>query len=814
MKKTTTLVMLLAWAMLAQAQFLIKGTVTDAQGLPLVGAAIQIQGTLAGTVSNADGVFQLKGIHKGTHELSASYLGYEKQSLSLNVTKDTTVAFMLPALAIMADEVIVKSTRASDQAPGTYTNLSKNQISEQNLGQDLPYILSMSPSVVASSDAGTGIGYTGFRIRGTDANRINVTVNGIPLNDAESHGVFWVNMPDFTSSIDNIQVQRGVGTSTNGAAAFGATINMQTNTLNEEAYAEIASSAGSFSTFKNTVKVGSGLLNDHFAFDARLSKITSDGFVDRAFSDLQSYYLSGAYYAEKTLIKVNVFSGAETTYQAWNGVPKVRLESDYEGMQRYEDHGLYSPEETQQMMASDPRTYNLYTYKNETDNYQQDHYQLFFSQQLNPKLNLNAALHYTYGRGYYEQYKADEDFEDYAMPLVIVVNDTITSSNLIRQKWLDNDFYGAVASLNYKSSTLDASLGGGANRYDGRHYGTIIWAQHMGSLEKDYEWYRNTGTKTDWHTYAKANLQLNKAFSLYVDAQYRHISHDIVGIDDDLRDIGQSHQFSFFNPKAGIKIKPGKQSEAYVYYARASREPNRSAFTDIGPGQTIPKAEHLHDIEAGYTFHNTNMQLGANIYYMAYLDQLVLTGQINDVGSAIMTNVDRSYRRGIELMGKLTLTEFFSWDLNLSLSENKILDFTEYIDNWDTWSQESINRGKTDIAFSPNVVFNSLLRVSPVKNLTLGLSSQYVGRQYIDNTQSTDRMLDAYLVNNLQIHYTLKPAFADALTFSLLINNLDNYHYETNAWVYSYLLGGERYAMDGYFPQAGTHFLAGVTLRF
>ncbi len=806
--------MLLALAMLAQAQYLIKGTVTDVQGHPLAGAGIQIAGTLAGTVSNAEGAFQLKGIHKGTHQLSASYLGYEKQSLNLLIDKDTSVAFVLQTKAIMADEVIVKSTRASDQAPGTYTNLTKNQISEQNLGQDLPYILSLSPSVVASSDAGTGIGYTGFRIRGTDANRINVTVNGIPLNDAESHGVFWVNMPDFTSSIDNIQVQRGVGTSTNGAAAFGATINMQTNTLDKDAYAEIASSAGSFNTFKNTVKVGSGLLNGHFAFDARLSKITSDGFVDRAFSDLKSYYLSGGYYAENTLVKVNVFSGAETTYQAWNGVPKVRLESDYEGMQRYEDHGLYSPEETQQMMASNPRTYNLYTYKNETDNYQQDHYQLFVSQKLNEKLNLNAALHYTYGRGYYEQYKADDDFEDYGIPYVIATNDTLYSSNLIRQKWLDNDFYGAVASLNYLSTTLDASLGGGANRYDGRHFGTLIWAQHMGSLEKDFEWYRNTGTKTDWHTYAKANLQINKAFSLYADVQYRHISHEMVGIDDDLRDISQTHNFSFFNPKAGIKIKPGKQSEAYVYYARASREPNRSAFTDIGPGQTTPKAEHLHDIEAGYSFHNPSLLLGANIYYMAYSDQLVLTGQINDVGSAIMTNVERSYRRGIELMGKLTLTEFFSWDLNLSLSENKILDFTEYIDNWNTWSQEQIQRGKTDIAFSPNMVFNSLLRVSPVKNLTLGLSSQYVGRQYIDNTQSPDRMLDAYLVNNLQIQYTLKPAFADALTFSLLVNNLDNYHYETNAWVYSYLLDGERYAMDGHFPQAGTHFLAGVSLRF
>lgn len=799
------------------AQFNLSGKVTDTDGNLLVGAGIQVEGTLAGTVTNAEGIYNLRINKPGNYQVSASYLGYEKQSQTINLQEDQTLNFTLTLKSIMADEVLVKSTRASDNAPGTYTNLTKTEIASQNMGQDLPYMLSLSPSVVTNSDAGAGVGYTSFRIRGTDANRINVTVNGIPINDAESHGVFWVNMPDFSSSIENIQVQRGVGISTNGAAAFGATINMQTNALQEKSYAEIASSAGSFNTFKNTVKVGTGLLNNHFAFDARLSKITSDGFVDRAFSDLKSFYVSGGYYAENTLIKVNIFSGKERTYQAWWGVPKVRLENDLAGMQRYEDHGLYSHEETQHMINSNSRTYNYYTYDNETDNYQQDHYQLFFSQKLSDLWNFNAALHYTYGRGYYEQYRVGDDFADYGMNPIYLPNDTLFSTDLIRQKWLDNDFYGAVASFNYKTKLIDASIGGSANKYDGRHFGPIIWAQYMGDYPKDYEWYRNTGVKTDWNIYSKANVQLSEKFSVYGDLQFRRITHDIKGLDADLRDITQYHKFNFFNPKAGVKYNFSTQSEAYIYYALGNREPNRSNFTDMAPGQKIPKAEQLHDFEAGYTTQNNRFSIGANAYYMRYKDQLVLTGLLNDVGSAIMTNVDNSYRLGIEIMGGIKINDMLSWDVNLTLSKNKILDFTEYVDNWDNWEtgeQTVLNLGKTDISFSPGVIANSLLKLAPFKNFTVGLSSQLVGKQYIDNTQSNDRMLDPYFVNNLQLTYLVNPSFAKEVRFNLMINNVLNQLYETNAWVYSYLLGGTRYEMDGYFPQAGINLMAGITIKF
>jgi len=814
MKKINLFLFLMVIGYFVQAQYSIVGKVTDANGVPLSGASVQLEPTFLGVVTNLQGQYLLTSVNAGNYSLSVSFLGYEKQHLAIVMDQNKVLNFELISKAFMAEEIIVKSTRAGENAPGTYTKFSKSDLANENLGQDMPYLLNLTPSMVANSDAGAGVGYTGFRIRGTDANRINVTVNGIPLNDAESHSVYWVNMPDFASSVENIQVQRGVGTSTNGAAAFGATINMQTNTLREEPYAEVSSAAGSFNTIKNTVMVGSGLLNGHFAVDARLSKITSDGYIDRAFSDLKSFYVSGGYYGENTLVKINVFSGKEQTYQAWNGIPKVRLESDSIGMSRYELHGLYTSVETQQMRESNPRTYNYFTYINQTDNYQQDNYQLFFSHKINETLNFNSAIHYTYGRGYYEEYKVDESFSDYGMNDAIVGVDTITNTNLVRQKWLDNDFYGAVASLNYTQGIWDVSIGGGANQYNGRHFGKIIWAQMLDGIDKDYEWYRSTGNKTDWNVYAKANLQILEQLSTTVDLQFRGITHEISGIDDDLRDITQSHSFKFFNPKVGLNYKPNQQLETYFYYAVGNREPNRSTYTDIAPEQKTSTHEKLNDFEVGLLFKAEHLSLSTNLYYMMYKDQLVLTGQINDVGNAIMTNVDKSYRRGIEMIVGAQITRWLQWDGNLTLSQNKIIDFTEYVDNWDTWEQDDILIGKTDIAFSPNVLASSQFKVNPLKNLTIGLNSQYVGKQYIDNSGCDDRSLDAYFVNNLLLNYILKPKFMQEIGFQLQVNNLLNAEYENNAWVYSYLYGGERFTMDGYFPQAGMNFLVGLNLKF
>lgn len=796
------------------AQFKIEGKVVTEKNQPLPGATVIIAGTTLGTVSNLNGEFSFLSVKEGENTIKISFIGYENYFEKINLTDNVNLIIQMKENAVLTEEVFVYSTRANSTTPVATSNVSKEEIEKQNLGQDIPYLLSTTPSFVSSSDAGTGVGYTGFRVRGTDANRINVTVNGIPLNDAESHGVFWVNMPDFSSSIENLQVQRGVGTSTHGAAAFGATINMQTNALRKDAYAEYSSATGSFNTWKNTVRIGSGLISNHFSFDARLSKITSDGFIDRAYSNLKSFFVSGGYYAENTIVKLNIFSGAEKTYQAWNGIPSVRLNDDVEGMKEYLDNWLYSEKQYEEMVNSNSRTYNLYTYENETDNYQQDHYQLLFNQQFGEYINVNAALHYTYGRGYYEQYKEDDDFADYGLSDVIIGGDTLTSTNLIRQKWLDNAFYGGTFSLNYLKDKSDFSLGAGWNKYVGNHYGNIIWAEYASDGAKDYEWYNSVGTKSDFNVYAKYNYSLTDAINLYADVQYRNILYSIDGTDDDNRDLIQSHTFNFVNPKLGVNYQLSDNSKAYLSWAVGHREPNRSNFTDADPDGKQPTYETLNDFEAGYSLQSSGFSVGANIYCMLYKDQLILTGEINNVGSAIMANVDNSYRAGIELMAGAQLLSNLKWDVNATFSQNKITNFTEYVDNWNTGGQEAYDLRTTDIAFSPNVVANSIITYEPIKYLNLSLISQYVSKQYIDNSSNNDRSLNAYFVNNFRASYTVYPSFAKEIEFTVLVNNLLNEEYETNAWIYSYILGEQRYKMDGYFPQAGANFLCGINIKF
>ncbi len=517
----------------------------------------------------------------------------------------------------MSDEVIVQSTRVQEKSPSTYSTIENTEIVRQNTGQDLPFILQITPSVVTTSDAGAGVGYTGIRIRGTDITRINVTMNGVPVNDAESHDVFFVDLPDLASSVDNIQIQRGVGTSSNGAAAFGASINIQTTSLNPDPYAELNSAAGSFSTFKNTLRFGSGLVNGKWAFDGRLSAIQSDGYIDRGWSNLKSFYVSGGYFGEKTILKAIVTSGWEQTYQAWNGTPKDSLSTNR----------TYNP--SGEMYDNDGNIIGYYD--NETDNYRQDYYQLHFVQELNKNLNLSSALFYTKGKGYYESYKNKDSYSDYGFDDVIIGGDTITKTNLINQKWLDNDFYGLNLALNYTHNKINATIGGGWNQYQGDHYGYIIWAEHSSNSFIDKPWYENTGKKTDYNVYAKANYQLTKLLNLYADLQLRNIDYSIEGTHDDLRDLTQDHTFTFFNPKGGLFFTIDKRNSLYASVAIAHREPNRSAYRDADPGQTI-SAERLIDFESGYKYQSKNISLEANYYYMKYRDQLVLTGKINNVG--------------------------------------------------------------------------------------------------------------------------------------------------------------------------------------
>ncbi len=797
----------------ALGQHTLRGIVTG-NGEPLPGASLVLEETFYGVSAGRDGRFEFRNLREGRYRLQASFMGYEAKTVEVEVPRQQVITVELTPAVFMTPEVLISATRAKEKTPVAYTNVSSEEIARRNMGQDIPYLLQLTPSFVVTSDAGAGIGYTKFRIRGTDMTRINVTVNGIPLNDAESHGTWFVDQPDLASSLENVQVQRGVGTSTNGAAAFGATINLQTNALREKPWAEYNTAAGSFNTLKNTVSAGTGLMKGHFTIDTRLSKISSDGFIDRSFSDLKSFYLSGGYYAENTIIRANIFSGIETTYQAWNGVPSVRLNNDIEGMQRYGEHWLYTPAQVEEMINSDARTYNLYTYGNQVDYYQQDHYQLHFSHQWRPGLNLNASGFYIRGLGYYENFKEDEDLADYQLPNIVVGNSEIESTNLVNRKWLDNHFYGATYSLNYRRNANDLTLGGGWNRYDGHHYGNVIWAAMAGSADPNHEWYRNKGEKKDFNLFGKYSLQAAERISLFADLQYRRIDYTIDGIDDDLRNLNREHRFNFFNPKLGLFFQATDNQSLYLMYAIANREPNRTAYTDTPPGANPPVYETLYNTELGYEYRSNRLTGKVNLYVMNYRDQLVLTGQINDVGNPIMVNVEKSYRAGIELQAGVAITRNLVWTANATISRNKIDDFTEYVDNWDTGTQDAIHHGTTDIAFSPNITAGSRLAFEPVKKLNLELLTAYAGKQYIDNSANAGRQLNAWLVNDLKAGYTRPVKKIGEVTLHLMVNNLLNEMYESNGWVYSYILEGERYKMDGYFPQAGRHFLAGLDIKF
>lgn len=799
------------------AQFTLKGTVKNETGEQLIGANLAISSSFMGTTTDLNGAFIFKNLKAGNYQLNISYIGYEKQTREVKVTADQTLEIVLKQDPIMTEEVLVAATRVKEKSPVAFVTVDKETIENQNMGQDIPYLLSLTPSFVATSDAGTGVGYTNFRIRGTDLNRINVTVNGIPMNDAESHGTWWVDVPDLASSTDNIQVQRGVGTSTNGAAAFGASINLQTTTINKDAFAQYSSTAGSFGTMKNSVGVGTGLLKGKFTFDARLSKVSSDGFIDRSASDLKSFFVSGGYFTPNTILKVNIFSGLEKTYQAWYGIPSVRLNNDGEGMQRYLDHWLWSSSSQREndiryadLKNSDNRTYNLYTYENEVDYYQQDHYQVLLSQKVNSILSVNASLFYTAGKGYYENYEYDESYEDYQ----IDSPDPDAVTDLITRKWLDNDFYGMTFSVNRKEDDSDFTLGGGYNIYDGDHFGKVIWAQNALNAPINHEWYRGTGLKKDFNVYAKYNYELVENLNLFADLQFRKIDYKIDGIDNDLRDLKQSHDFEFFNPKVGIYYQLNDQQGIYANFARANREPNRSNYVDADPEVKKPTFETLNDIELGYKFNTSRFAFGVNAYYMFYKNQLILTGEINDVGGPIMVNVDDSYRAGVELMAGMKLTEKLKWDVNVTLSKNKVKDFTEFVDDWDNGGQIENMLGTTDLAFSPELIANSQLSWMATRGLNVSLQSYAVSKQYIDNSSSADRQLNGYLLNNVKMTYRMLPSFAKELNLHLMVNNLLDVEYENNAWVYSYVYEGNRHAMDGYFPQAGIHFLAGIDIKF
>ena len=807
------LVLMAALPMVMFGQYRVEGKVTREDGSALPGARVQLQGKTVAT--SADGNYLFENVSAGVHLLQVNFVGFAPNNQNIEVNRNTVVDVTLFETSIMTHEVTVAAIRAKRNDPVAFSEVTSADIAKVNFGQDIPYLLNMTPGLVVSSDAGAGVGYTSMRLRGTDITRINVTVNGIPLNDAESQGVYWVNMPDFATSVSEVQVQRGVGTSTNGAAAFGGSINMSTFNKPGEGSVIIDNSFGSFNTQRNSVQVQSGLMPNNFAFDVRLSKISSDGFVDRGASDLKSFYFSSGYYGNATTLRFVTFSGKEKTYQTWNGVPKVKLNNDQAGMEKLVMMDGWSDEEANNLYQSDARTFNRYLYKNQTDNYQQNHYQLHLSHRFSPRFFLTGAAHYTHGKGYYESYKYNQKFTKYNFPFAEVVVDgvTVKRTDLVARKWLDNDFYGFTTSGVYKSNSVSLVLGSAWNRYDGDHFGNVIWSAVNAGLPVNYRWYENFGKKTDFNYFAKLNVDIITNLSLYGDLQMRHVSYKIKGIHDNGKDLSRSTKFNFFNPKAGFSYTFSPGSRVYASVAVANREPSRSDFRDADPGKE-PKKEKLIDYEAGIDWAGKTWTVQLNGFYMNYKNQLVLTGKINNVGAPIMENVGKSYRAGVELAAQANITSRLIWGGNVVISSNKINRFTEYVDVWDDGTQQATYLGTTDIAFSPGLTFVNRLEYMPVTNLMAGLNTRYVGKQYIDNTSNKERQLDAYLVNDLVLRYQIKSKKGVAIELGAQINNLLNEQYISNAWVYSYYSEGVRDVLDGYFPQAGRHYMGQVVVRF
>ncbi len=689
------------------------------------------------------------------------------------------------------DEVMVSAIRITREIPLTFTNLEKKEIAPRNLGQDIPILMNFLPAVVTTSDAGAGIGYTGIRVRGSDATRVNVTINGIPYNDSESHGTFWVNLPDFSSSTENLQLQRGVGTSTNGAGAFGASLNILTDAVSEEGYAQIASSFGSFNTLRNNVKFSTGLLNSNFELSGRLSRITSDGYVDRAASELESYFLQGAYQDENTLLKGVLFGGHEITYQSWFGIDAQTLATD----RTFNPAGRYTDDNGETRF-----------YENEVDNYKQDHAQLHWNESWSGQWSSHVALHFTRGRGFFEQFREDDDFATYGFEPVTINGELVNTTDLVRRRWLDNDFYGTVFSLTQKAENYDFVLGGGYNIYRGDHFGEVIWVRNAPDSFIRDRYYEDDSRKTDFNIFAKTNYALNKRWRLFGDLQFRTVGYEANGNETGIVD----DTFNFFNPKAGLTYTLNQSNRLYFSYAVAQREPNRNDYENGNP-----RPEKLNDFELGWRYLNPDFQINANLYYMRYRDQLVLTGELNDVGAPLRANVGDSYRLGIELEANINLGDRFNWQPNIALSTNKNEDFV--------FQRDGVlqNLGNTNIAYSPGVILGNRLAWTPSTAWEVALLTKYVGEQYMGNIDSESSILEAYSQTDLNFRYELTlNNFIKSITFSGLVNNIFDAKFVSNGYFFTFdddfSNPGTITTVEGagYYPQAGINFLLGATVSF
>ena len=777
------------WQSFSQ-NFTVEGQVTE-NGKPLKDVSVYAKSTNYGTVTDENGDYQLS-LEKGNYTLV--FANGNRREVRLKLMSNQTLDVDMAKAEESLDEVLVQAFRVDADSPITHSNFTKKDIESRNLGQDIPVLLNVLPSVVSTTDAGNGIGYTSIRVRGSDASRVNVTLNGIPFNDQESQGSFWVNLPDFASSTENIQLQRGVGTSTNGSGAFGASLNILTEAKDDEASAEISNSVGSFNTRRHTIEFGTGLLEDNFTFSGRLSQIKSDGYVDRASSDLKSYFLQGTFQDGGTYIKALAFGGNNITYQAWYGIDKETLDTD----RTFNPSGMYTDENGDRQF-----------YDNEVDNYKQDHYQLHWNQKLNKNWTSNLSLNYTYGRGYFEQYEEDADLAFHEIGPVQIGGETIENSDLIRRRWLDNDYYVVNGTINYTDNQLDFTSGLFYSHYTNDHFGEVIWSRFAGNSEIRDNYYFGTGTKQEFTAFTKATWRLDDQLSFFGDLQGRFVNYTTRGLTSDKVNLLVDENFNFFNPKAGATFQVNEDKQLYASYGKAQREPRRRDFEN---GITNP--EILDDFELGWRLDLGKSSVNTNLYYMYYKDQMVLTGALDDVGAPIRETSGESYRLGLEIDADIKVSRLFSLRPNLTLSRNKNIDFRANLDG------EIQNLGETNISYSPEIIGANQLIFHPSEVFQVSLISKYVGEQYMGNIDSEVSRLDSFFTNDLNIVYEWENApLFKSVVFTGLVNNIFDIKYESNGY---FFFGNfqndagqtETFEGAGYYPQAGINFLAGVTLKF
>ena len=795
----TILLLFITFTSIAQNNFV--GRVTDSSGDPIVGANILIEESNLITYTDEKGKFYLNS-NSTNIDIQVSHVGYLTKEIKFS-NPNQEINIVLDDGIILKDEIKVISTRAKYNSPFAFTNISKSFIEKNNSGKDIPFLINSTPSTYSTSDAGNGIGYTGVRIRGSDATRINVTINGIPYNDSESHGVFWVNVSDLASSANSIQVQRGVGSSTNGGGAFGGTVSIKTGKASEDFKLKYSSSAGSYKSFKNTLELNSGLIKNKINMNLRLSKINSDGYVDRATSDLKSYYASASYYSDKTSIDLINFSGKERTYQSWWGTPEGRINNDIEEMNNVIANNGYSDEQADNLLNSG-RTFNYYTYDNQTDNYQQDHYQMHFNHDISNTANLHLALHYTYGRGYYEEFREDDNLSNYYDFL------ENKSLDLVRRRWLSNHFYGLTYSFSKKFDKSEINIGGALNEYDADHFGEIIQPQLM--VSEPY--YFSKSFKKDGNIFIKYNLNITKSAELFTDIQLRGYSHKMKGNDNDKSIIDVDKNNVFFNPKIGLTKSLNDKVSLYGSVAIANREPIRSDYID---SKIEPKHESLVNIELGKGFNYNIGSFNTNLYLMEYNNQLITTGEVNDVGAYIRENVKKSRRFGVELTNVLNTKDFYV-NSSLSLSRNLVYNFNETLYDYGAdFSQYNIIENKygvTDLAFSPGVLLNNHFEWKANKFLSFILNSKYVGKQYLDNTSNEKRVLKDFLINDFKIQTNLTNNVFNNLFFKIEINNIFNVKYSSNGYTFGYYGGMDYEVRENYFyPQATRNIMFSVSIE-